>query len=310
MSQAGTGRYSARFQRLHGRRGNRKAPLLHRSHHNIALKPFFSRQGAANQSQQFGIADHFDQGPAFAARRIAVQDFRERAVGENQPFLRVDHPHAFHHAAQNRARTVALAAERADRAIHPRRRFIQRLGEFREFVARSFGGQGTEIALGQPQRKAFEPLHTFRERPEEKKQSDRAAARMTMVASSNRRRRSAKRRIHLRERQVPAESLPAKRPEADIALRGTQYPGAALRRAGSIGLLPTRRLALISGRSDGFPRPAGHPEDSTSTRPAAINHRDTGAASGQPTGPGAKFFGVVETGRLRGCDIRKRREAG
>ena len=115
-------------------------------------RPFFAAQGAANQPEQFRIANHFDQRAAFAARGIEVQDFRKGAIRENEPFLRVDHRDAFHHASQNGARTVALAAERADRAVHPSRRFVQRRGQIGEFVARSLGGQRTEISLASAER--------------------------------------------------------------------------------------------------------------------------------------------------------------
>ncbi len=123
------------FERLYRRGRNRKRSLLHEAHRDVGLQSLLALQHPADQPQQGRIADHFDHRPPFDRRCIQVQDFRERAVRENDPLLRVDHGHALDHASQDGARAVALAAQRTNRSIHRHRRFIQGVGQFGKFIA-------------------------------------------------------------------------------------------------------------------------------------------------------------------------------
>ena len=59
----------------------------------------------------------------------------ETLIGENQPLRRVHHRDAFHHAAQNRRRQIALFGQRANRSVHSRRCLIQRAAQFFQLIA-------------------------------------------------------------------------------------------------------------------------------------------------------------------------------
>ena len=108
---------------------------------------FFAAQSPANQPEQIRIADYFDYRTPLDRSGVEIPDFGKGAIAEDKPFLRIDYRDALHHASQDRARTIALAAQRADRAVHPSRRFVQRHGQIGEFVARALGGQGTKISV-------------------------------------------------------------------------------------------------------------------------------------------------------------------
>ncbi len=97
---------------------------------------------------------------SFAAGRIDVENFGERAVAENHAFLRINHGDAFHHASQNGARTVALTAQQANFAIEAGSGLIQRIAEIGEFVLRPVEIQRTEIAFGDATGEIPQPADT------------------------------------------------------------------------------------------------------------------------------------------------------
>ncbi len=93
-----------------------------------------------------------------ALAESTIQDFRERAIVENEALLGVNHGDAFDHAAQDGAGAVAFAAEQADFAVEARGGLVERVGEIGKFIARAFAQQGTEVTFGNALRKTLQAL--------------------------------------------------------------------------------------------------------------------------------------------------------
>jgi len=105
---------------FYGRGGDGETLGLGDTHGDVGLQALLAVQGATDEAQKVRVADYFDERAALGGGGIDVQDFRERAIVEDEALLGVNHCDAFDHAAEDGAGAVAFAAEETDFAVHAR----------------------------------------------------------------------------------------------------------------------------------------------------------------------------------------------
>ena len=106
-----------------------------------------------------------------AAAVLHVLDVAARAgfeglepwIREEQTFRGVHDRDAFHHAAENRGREIALFGERADGTVEACGRLIQGHRQSFQCVAGAVCINGTKIAFGNAARKRSQTVHPIRE---------------------------------------------------------------------------------------------------------------------------------------------------
>src|SRR6266478_4457361 len=147
-----------------GSDGDGEESLAQRAGDDLGFDARLSLQDLAHRFEQFRLSYDLHKSASRLRGHVEIQDFLKPWIGEEQTFRGVHDRDAFHHAAENRRREIALFGERTDGEVEPRGRLIQGHGQSFQGVAGAVCINSTKIAFRNAARKRSQTVYAVRER--------------------------------------------------------------------------------------------------------------------------------------------------